>query len=302
MGSGASAAVKDAKVEDITEALKGLSSEDLKKVQDAMMAAAAGAKLVGSPTIHIALRVPKDKEAEMDEYWKSHEALMKSDHKLGVGPEDLLEFYISKGMELKDPMDPNSGETGNLLYVMSETYVSPQGIAKHMEIMGSKWEGMKTLGEKCKEYGVAVQIGSAKVLTCFEDKAVPFTIAKDQPSLHMLLRVPKEKESDMDAYWKEHEAAMRKTHCMGLAGDEPRLTSFYIAKGVELEDPMNPASAETGNILYNMSETYAAPEGIAKHMEVMAANWEGMKTLPDKVKEHAVHMDIGSTKVFTSIA
>eukprot|EP01044_Picomonas_judraskeda_P039239 COSAG03_NODE_18707_length_350_cov_0.609562_1_plen_63_part_01 len=63
----------------------------------------------------------------MDEVFKGHEAWMRTQHKLGVDGDDsemirLLEFYISKGKEPVDPMDPSKGETGNLLYIMSEVY------------------------------------------------------------------------------------------------------------------------------------------------------------------------------------
>lgn len=37
----------------------------------------------------------------------------------GTGEEPcLLKYYIAKGKELNNPMDPTSGETGMLLYVM----------------------------------------------------------------------------------------------------------------------------------------------------------------------------------------
>jgi len=266
--------------------------------------------LIGSPTIHIGFRVPKAMEAEMDAYWKSHEAFVRTYHTLGTVGNDsdkprLYEFYISKGAELKNPMDAKSGETGNLLYMMSETYATPEGVAKHLELGGKHWEGMPKLGEYIKKYGVVCQIGSAKVITCFQEKELPFKTAKDSPCIHICFRVPVAKEAEWDAYWKDHEAIVRKTHTFGTAGDDskaPRVTSFYIAKGRELKDPMDSASGETGSLVYIMAETYAAPAGVPKHMEVMGANWAGMATLPDKVKEHSLMVDIGSTKVFTNFA
>jgi hypothetical protein len=37
---------------------------------------------------------------------------------------------------MNNPMDPASGETGNLLYIMSETYAAPGGIAAHFAKVG----------------------------------------------------------------------------------------------------------------------------------------------------------------------
>ena len=70
-----------------------------------------------------------------------------------------------------------------------------------------------------------------------------------KPTIHMVWKVPAEKESDMDAFWREHEAWMRSSHTAGPAGDDstgPRLMEFYIAKGKELKNPMAPDEGETG--------------------------------------------------------
>ena len=98
------------------------------------------------------------------------------------------------------------------------------------------------------------------------------------PTIHMVWRVPAEKEGEIDAYWKEHEAWMQKSHSEGADGGDgtdekaPRLQEFYVAKGKELKNPLDPESGETGNFLYEMSETYFAGAGIAKHMELGGAD------------------------------
>ncbi|CAE8616141.1 unnamed protein product [Polarella glacialis] len=266
--------------------------------------------LVDLPTIHITWRVPKAEEAEIDAYWKGHEAWMRSSHTMGARGDDskaprLLEFYVSKGLELKNPLCPAMGETGNVIYQMSETYVAPQGIAKHLELGTANWPGMKSLGDLHGVYGVFMEIGSLNVITCWQDAAVPFTTEKGQPCIHITWRVPKAKEVEIDAYWKEHEAWMRSSHTMGIDGDDskaPRLTSFYIAKGMELQNPLDVRSGETGNVIYQMSQTYAAPQGIAKHLELGTANWPGMKSLGDLHGKYGVFMEIGTTKVFTNLS
>merc|ERR1711933_244140 len=118
-------------------------------------------------------------------------------------------------MELKNPMDPASGETGNIIYVMSETYVAPQGVAKHLELGMAKWPGMKNLGELHGKYGVFMEIGNLKVITCLRDAAEPFYTKKNEPCVHMTWRVPKALEAEIDEYWKSHEVFMRSSHTLG---------------------------------------------------------------------------------------
>ena len=97
---------------------------------------------------------------------------------------------------------------------------------------------------------------------------------------------------------------MRTSHVMSLEGDDaatPRLTSFSINKGKELNNPLDAASGETGNFLYIMSETYAAPEGIASHMAKGGEEWPGMKELGGMVEKYGVFMEAGACSVFTNL-
>lgn len=274
-----------------------------------LMLAKADTTAIGRPTIHIIWRVPAADEAIVDEYWKSHEAWMQGSHTCGTEGDDatnprLLKFYIAKGKELNNPMDPASGETGNILYVMAEVYAAPTGIGKHMEKGGAEWSGMKDLGPWHAKYGVFMEAGSCSVFTTLSDKVATNVTAVGQPSIHIVWRVPPADEAKIDAYWKSHEAWMRKEHVMSLTGDDtkkPRLTSFSINKGKELNNPMDPGSGFTGNILYIMSETYVAPEGIASHMAKGAAEWPGMKDLGPNCEKYGVFIEAGSCSVFTNL-
>merc|ERR1712167_121615 len=79
------------------------------------------------------------------------------------------------------------------------------------------------------------------------------------PTIHLVWKVPAgEDEAAVDAYWKKHETWMRESHQFGSNGDEPRILSYTISKGKELENPLDSASKETGMILYVMSEIYVA--------------------------------------------
>ena len=302
--------------------------------------------LVSRPCIHIVWRVPSADEAEVDAYWKSHEEWMKGSHVMGLEGDDavaprLLEFYISKGEELNNPMDPASGKSGNLLYIMSETYAAAAGIGSHMEKGTKDWPGMAKLGEMGAKYNVFMEAGATSVFTCLSDVAVPMATAKGQPCIHIVWRVPTADEAEVDAYWKSHQncelvvieyrgssiplsrphahpstaphdrgscshcvAGMRSSHVMGLEGDDavaPRLTSFYISKGEELNNPMDPASGKSGNLLYIMSETYAAAAGIGSHMEKGTKDWPGMAKLGEMGAKYNVFMEAGTTSVFTNL-
>ena len=94
----------------------------------------------GSPCIHMSWIVPADKEAEVDAFWKRHEKWMRETHTIGVVyPEDeakpkLLHYYISKGPQMKDPMKPEEGTTGNFVYQMAESYVSDEDLKNHLKV------------------------------------------------------------------------------------------------------------------------------------------------------------------------
>ena len=263
----------------------------------------------GRPTIHIVWRVPAADEKIVDDYWKSHEAWMQKSHAMGLEGDDtaaprLLKFYIAKGKELNNPLDASSGETGNLLYIMSEVYAAPEGIASHMAKGGEEWPGMKELGGMVEKYGVFMEAGACSVFTSIKEEAKTDLTVIGQPTIHIVWRVPAADEKVVDDYWKSHESWMAKSHVMGLEGDDkatPRLTSFSINKGKELNNPLDAASGETGNFLYIMSETYAAPEGIASHMAKGGEEWPGMKELGGMVEKYGVFMEAGACSVFTNL-
>jgi len=261
--------------------------------------------IIGKPTIHLCWKVPASEEAEIDAFWLDHEKWMRSAHTFGKGDEPcLLKYYIAKGKELNDPMDPKSGETGNLLYIMAETYATSEGPGAHMAKGTAEWPNMPKLSELAGKYGVFMEAGACSVFTCLSDGETTSLTEKGQPTIHMAWRVPASDEATVDAYWKGHEAWMRKSHVWGLEGDDaatPRVTSFSINKGKELNNPMDPASGETGNILYVMSESYAAPTGVAAHFAKGPAEWPGMAQIGDLQAKYGIFMEAGACAVFTNL-
>ena len=50
-----------------------------------------------------------------------------------------------------------------------------------------------------------------------------------------------------------------------------------------------------------MSESYAAPSGVAKHMELAAGGFAEMPKLMELMGEYGLFMEAGATTVFTNL-
>lgn len=88
--------------------------------------------------------VSPENVAEGDRIFKSHAAWMERSH-YRSGDKALLVYDVSKTPEMKDPMDPNSGTTGNTQYVLAEVYQSPAGLADHWNQAAESWEDFEAL-------------------------------------------------------------------------------------------------------------------------------------------------------------
>ncbi len=88
---------------------------------------------VGSVGFHIAFKVPNDSIQRMEVFLKTHQKFMRETHNVKGEVEPLvLTYAVLKAPELNNPLDPNSGETGNTLYGITEIYNGPEGAAAHM--------------------------------------------------------------------------------------------------------------------------------------------------------------------------
>ena len=96
---------------------------------------------MGKSHLVIIFTVGPDDVAEGDRMFASHGEFMKGHPR--EGDMALLDYTVSKGPELSNPMDPNSEPTGNTIFVVDEYYESPAGIARHwQETM--KWPEMSS--------------------------------------------------------------------------------------------------------------------------------------------------------------
>lgn len=99
---------------------------------------------------------PSSQVEEGDRLFKSHARWMESTHHRS-GDRALLSYNVSKAPELTNPMDQNSGTTGNTCFVLEEVYESDAGVTDHFQQAQTNWEEFPALVEwlgKCRMVGV----------------------------------------------------------------------------------------------------------------------------------------------------
>jgi hypothetical protein len=97
---------------------------------------------IGKSHLIIIFTVGPDDVAEGDRIFASHGEFMKGHPR--EGDVALLDYTVSKGPELSNPLDPDSEATGNTIFVVYEYYESPAGIARHwLDSMGN-WPEMSS--------------------------------------------------------------------------------------------------------------------------------------------------------------
>src|ERR1017187_6521303 len=96
---------------------------------------------LGKSHLVIMITVGRDDEAEGDRIFTSHGEWMKGHPR--ERDVALLDYTISKGPELSNPLDPSSEPTGKTIFVIDEYYESPAGIARHWQ-QTSSWPDRKS--------------------------------------------------------------------------------------------------------------------------------------------------------------
>ncbi len=95
---------------------------------------------VGKTNIVVMWTVGPDDVSEGDRIFESHVDWMAGHPRDGDAA--LLSYKVSKGPELANPVDPNSEPTGNTIFVLSEVYETPAGVAEHWRQAIETWQDL----------------------------------------------------------------------------------------------------------------------------------------------------------------
>ena len=98
---------------------------------------------MGETHLTIMFTVEAEDVAEGDRLFASHGQWMKGHPR--EGDVALLEYTVSKGPELSNPLDPSSEPTGRTIFVLDEYYASPAGIARHWQDSTDNFPGLPDL-------------------------------------------------------------------------------------------------------------------------------------------------------------
>ncbi len=97
------------------------------------------------------------------------------------------------------------------------------------------------------------------------------TIGKTQ--ITIIFIAPPELVAEGDRIFQSHAAWMERTHHRegGLA-----LMRYNIIKAPELENPLDPTSAPTGNTMFVLDEMYENQSGLDDHWKQAGESWEDL--------------------------
>ena len=118
----------------------------------------------GQITFNCGLVVPADKAEEVEEVLSIHEGWMRETHSLDAdGKIHLVDYYVTKSEQLKNPLDPSEGTTGNILYSINETDVEKDGLDQHMQ-QCMQFEHFPKIAESFLGYGKAFVVMGGTVI------------------------------------------------------------------------------------------------------------------------------------------
>ena len=106
--------------------------------------------------INLIVIAPKDKVEEVEKIFNKHGDWMKSFY--ADDNEHLLHGYFTKAPELNNPLDPNSGETGGMIFTINEQFSSMESVIRNEE-HAQKNDYFPEFGEIIQRYGKGVSFG-----------------------------------------------------------------------------------------------------------------------------------------------
>ena len=97
------------------------------------------------------------------------------------------------------------------------------------------------------------------------------TVGKTQ--ITIIFIAPPELVAEGDRIFQSHAAWMERTH---HRDGELALLRYNIIKAPELENPLDPGSAPTGNTMFVLDEMYETQAGLDDHWRQAAESWEDL--------------------------
>ncbi|WP_368563989.1 hypothetical protein [Pseudoxanthomonas sp. UTMC 1351] len=79
---------------------------------------------------------------------------------------------------------------------------------------------------------------------------------------------------DGDDLWDDHHAYIKSSHRFVAGEPAPFVVTYSLTKGVERENPLDPASNVTGRTTYVLNECYRTSEDILLHWSKTSAEWD----------------------------
>ena len=98
---------------------------------------------------------------------------------------------------------------------------------------------------------------------------------KGKVQLAFIISAPPNEVAEGDRVFASHASWMQSTH--HRSGDKA-LLSYNVSKAPELSNPMDPASAPTGNTCFVLTEVYETPAGVTDHFK-QTENWKEFPAL-----------------------
>ena len=106
-----------------------------------------------------ALVVPAEEIEMVEKLFASHRNFMENTHTVtGEAATRLNSYSVIRIPEMTQFGDPSKGMTGNMIYILSEHYETPGGLAMHLAA-GNKWSDISVMQELMYKYVVAAGIG-----------------------------------------------------------------------------------------------------------------------------------------------
>jgi hypothetical protein len=101
---------------------------------------------------------------------------------------------------------------------------------------------------------------------------------KGKVHLNYVIVVAKDHEAEGDRIFVSHAKWMERTH---YKQGGKALLRYSVSKSPELTNPLDPASAPTGNVIFVLDEVYETDAGVADHFEQARASWEDHSAFVD---------------------